>query len=91
MGGHATHDDQEARFILSKSQFEYWGKRDPIGMYESHLQSLGIESSALEEIEERILAETETAEKEALASREKRMPSPETALQGVYAERGGTG
>ena len=35
MGGHATHDEREAREIFPSSTFEYWGKRDPIGMYES--------------------------------------------------------
>jgi TPP-dependent pyruvate/acetoin dehydrogenase alpha subunit len=85
MGGHATHDEQEARSILDASQFDYWGKRDPIGMYEAWLQIEGIEASALEEIEERIISETEEAEREALASRENRMPTPESAILGVYA------
>jgi 2-oxoisovalerate dehydrogenase E1 component len=37
MGGHATHDEREARKTLAPHLFEYWGKRDPIGMYESYL------------------------------------------------------
>jgi len=85
MGGHATHDEQEARSILDAAQFDYWGKRDPIGMYEVWLQSSGIENSALEEIETRIISETAEAERDALKSRELRMPSPESALHGVYA------
>ncbi len=37
MGGHATHDEAEARANLPKALFEYWGQRDPIGMYEAWL------------------------------------------------------
>jgi TPP-dependent pyruvate/acetoin dehydrogenase alpha subunit len=37
MGGHATHDEREARATFDAALFEYWGKRDPIGLYEAHL------------------------------------------------------
>ncbi|MBI3951021.1 MAG: thiamine pyrophosphate-dependent dehydrogenase E1 component subunit alpha [Acidobacteria bacterium] len=37
MGGHATHDEHEARQLFSPETFEYWGKRDPIGTYETYL------------------------------------------------------
>jgi TPP-dependent pyruvate/acetoin dehydrogenase alpha subunit len=37
MGGHATHDEREARATFDKTLFEYWGKRDPIGQYETYL------------------------------------------------------
>jgi TPP-dependent pyruvate/acetoin dehydrogenase alpha subunit len=37
MGGHATHDEREARATFDKTLFEYWGKRDPIGLYETYL------------------------------------------------------
>jgi len=37
MGGHATHDEAEARQMLPAALFQYWGERDPIGMYETHL------------------------------------------------------
>jgi len=37
MGGHATHDEREARQTFSPDLFEYWGKRDPIGLYEAYL------------------------------------------------------
>src|SRR5499426_456993 len=30
MGGHATHDEREAREIFRPELFEHWGKRDPI-------------------------------------------------------------
>lgn len=37
MGGHATHDEREARATFDAKLFEYWGKRDPIGLYETFL------------------------------------------------------
>jgi TPP-dependent pyruvate/acetoin dehydrogenase alpha subunit len=84
MGGHATHDEREAREIFSPELFEYWGKRDPIGMYECHLIEQGIALATLERLEAGILEEIAEAEKEALASRETRMPEPESALEDVY-------
>ncbi len=41
MGGHATHDEREARRMLDPQLFETWGRRDPIGMYEEYLAGLG--------------------------------------------------
>jgi TPP-dependent pyruvate/acetoin dehydrogenase alpha subunit len=41
MGGHATHDELEARNTFSKELFTYWGKRDPIGCYETYLIESG--------------------------------------------------
>ncbi|MFQ5689693.1 MAG: thiamine pyrophosphate-dependent dehydrogenase E1 component subunit alpha [Gemmatimonadota bacterium] len=37
MGGHATHDVQEARRTFPAEWFERWGRRDPIGSYEEYL------------------------------------------------------
>jgi TPP-dependent pyruvate/acetoin dehydrogenase alpha subunit len=37
MGGHATHDEREARATFDAELFERWGKRDPIGLYENYL------------------------------------------------------
>jgi TPP-dependent pyruvate/acetoin dehydrogenase alpha subunit len=86
MGGHATHDEKEARAILPPGAFEYWGKRDPIRTYESYLQRRGVSLLSLEETEERVIAEIAEAEREALASRESEMPQPATVTQGVYAD-----
>ncbi len=86
MGGHATHDESEAREICPPEMFQYWGLRDPIGMYESYLERKGIGRSKLQEAEERVLTEIAAAEKQALASRDSRMPSPDTVTQGIYAE-----
>jgi len=87
MGGHATHDEREAREICPPALFEYWGKRDPIGMYESYLQRCGFSKSTLEEVEQRVIDEMARAEKDALSSIEARMPKPETLTEGVYAAR----
>jgi pyruvate dehydrogenase E1 component alpha subunit len=87
MGGHATHDEKEAREIFSPKVFSYWGKRDPIGTYESYLERHGIPRRTLEETEGRVLEEIAAAESQALASRETKVPDPSTAIPGVYADQ----
>lgn len=84
MGGHATHDEREARETFPAELFAMWGKRDPIGLYEEYLKEEGVKVKRLAEIEADVTAELERAAEEALASREK-MPPGESALQGVYA------
>ena len=37
MSGHATHDEREARDTFAAELFERWGRRDPIGLYETYL------------------------------------------------------
>jgi TPP-dependent pyruvate/acetoin dehydrogenase alpha subunit len=37
MSGHATHDEREARVTFAAELFERWGKRDPVGLYETYL------------------------------------------------------
>ena len=37
MGGHATHDEAEARDLIPQALFRYWGERDPVGQFEAHL------------------------------------------------------
>ena len=37
MGGHATHDEREARATFDATLFSHWGKRDPIGVFETYL------------------------------------------------------
>jgi TPP-dependent pyruvate/acetoin dehydrogenase alpha subunit len=48
MGGHATHDEREARATFDSTLFSHWGKRDPIGLFEAHLieGSLDLEGGA---------------------------------------------
>jgi 2-oxoisovalerate dehydrogenase E1 component alpha subunit len=85
MGGHATHDEREARSLFSAELFAQWGLRDPVGLYEAWLEGEGVERATLEEIETRVQAEIEAAAEEALRSRETAMPAPESAVTGVYA------
>src|SRR5262249_3461841 len=51
MGGHATHDEREARATFPSELFEAWGKRDPIGLYEEYLKETGRSASELEAVE----------------------------------------
>ena len=88
MGGHATHDEAEARMIFGPKVFEYWGRRDPIGTYESYLESAGISRKTLEDTEQCVISEITQAGKEALISKENQMPRPESAIEGVYAPMG---
>jgi 2-oxoisovalerate dehydrogenase E1 component len=84
MGGHATHDEREARETFPAELFEQWGKRDPIGMYEEYLKQEGVTPAELAAIEEAVEREVEQAAEEALADREK-TPAPASALDRVYA------
>ena len=88
MGGHATHDEREARDTFPAALFEQWGKRDPIGMYEEYLKADGITVKRLGEIEAAVIEEVERSAEQALQSRD-RMPPGESALQDVYAKNGG--
>ncbi len=100
MGGHATHDEAEARQLFTAEQFRDWGRRDPIGTFEAYLieegppldgkRRIGAARKAanrkiLESVETRVTAEVEAAAQEALESRQHRMPDPEDAVRGVYA------
>jgi TPP-dependent pyruvate/acetoin dehydrogenase alpha subunit len=86
MGGHATHDEEEGRKVLKPDLFEYWGKRDPIGCYETYLIESGINKDVLEAIEQRVIDEADKAADEAIASKSNRLPRPESAVENVYAE-----
>lgn len=103
MGGHATHDEREARATFDASLFDHWGKRDPIGLFETFLieDTLDLETGrrvkrtdalrqrnaeALRHAEERVANDVDRAADEALASKRERMPRPESAADGVYAE-----
>jgi pyruvate dehydrogenase E1 component alpha subunit/2-oxoisovalerate dehydrogenase E1 component alpha subunit len=85
MGGHATHDEREARETFPAELFKSWGKRDPIGQYEEYLKEEGVNAKQLGEIEADVTAQVAKAAEEAIASREK-MPKAESALDGVYAK-----
>ena len=85
MGGHATHDEQEARVVLPAELFARWGQRDPIGNYEEYLKADGASEGDLADIERAVIAEVDRAAEEALESRRTRLPEPGSALDGVYA------
>lgn len=98
MGGHATHDVREARRTFSRELFEYWGRRDPIGLYEEFLASGGLDlggasgdtlearnRAVLAEAEQEVIREVDEAAAAALESRSGRMPEPSSAGDGVYA------
>ncbi len=85
MGGHATHDEREARSLFEAELFARWGMRDPVGLYEAWLEGEGVPRARLEEIEAEIAAEVDAAAEEALRSRDTAMPAGETVTDGVYA------
>jgi TPP-dependent pyruvate/acetoin dehydrogenase alpha subunit len=101
MGGHATHDEREARATFEPGLFTYWGKRDPIGLFERYLidgamqlegqpatnsdERRNINASVLSRIEARATEEIEQAEQQALKSARENMPLGESAAEGVYA------
>jgi TPP-dependent pyruvate/acetoin dehydrogenase alpha subunit len=87
MGGHATHDEREARETFPSELFAAWGRRDPIGLFEAHLLAEGIASADLEEIEERVRREIERAAEEALGTRD-RQPEGRAALYEGFSEGG---
>jgi TPP-dependent pyruvate/acetoin dehydrogenase alpha subunit len=86
MGGHATHDEAEARATFAPELFEHWGKRDPIGLYEEYLIERGVQRARLEQIEQRVIAEIDAAAERAASTRADRMPPGKNAeLAGVSA------
>jgi hypothetical protein len=100
MGGHATHDEREARSTFAKELFEYWGKRDPVGLYENYLieGTLDLEqdkrarrSEKLRDRNREVLRQTEERiiEEVEVAAQEalrsrSNTPRPESAAEGVY-------
>ncbi len=86
MGGHATHDEREARVVIPAETYEYWGTRDPIGLFEEYVKCEGVTAEDLSRVEGDVAAEVDRAAEEALASRHEKMPRPETAIDDVYAD-----
>ncbi|HEX6133750.1 MAG TPA: thiamine pyrophosphate-dependent dehydrogenase E1 component subunit alpha [Longimicrobiales bacterium] len=86
MGGHATHDEAEARATFDASLFAHWGRRDPIGMYEEYLVREGVARDRLAAIETDITNGIEAAAEAALQDREARTPAPDSAeFDGISA------
>jgi TPP-dependent pyruvate/acetoin dehydrogenase alpha subunit len=86
MGGHATHDERQARAVLDPELFAFWGRRDPVGLYEAWLEGEGFPRDRFAEIEQEVAVEVDAAATAALRSRDQAMPSPGTAGSGVYAD-----
>lgn len=87
MGGHATHDEREARETFPAQLFEEWGRRDPIGLFEAYLCNRGIADEVLDRIDAEVTEEMETAAADALKSGD-RVPPPEQALYQGFSEGG---
>jgi TPP-dependent pyruvate/acetoin dehydrogenase alpha subunit len=87
MGGHATHDEREARETFPAELFETWGRRDPIGLFEAYLGRRGVDAETLDRIDGEVTEEMEAAAEEALTSRD-RIPPPEQALYEGFSEGG---
>lgn len=85
MGGHATHDEREARETFPAELFEEWGRRDPVGLFEAFLRGSGIAEADLAAIEREVSAEVDAAAEEALESRGA-LPSPESVLYDGFSE-----
>ncbi len=85
MGGHATHDEQEARRLFDAATFAFWGKRDPVGLYEEYLVTAGRTREELAQVEAEVTDEVDQAAVDALDSRAHHMPPPASALDDVYA------
>jgi len=86
MGGHATHDEREARDTFPAELFADWGRRDPIGLFEAFLTGRGVSVDRLASIEAEVESEIEAAMEEALRSRERPAPSRAAAASGVFFE-----
>jgi TPP-dependent pyruvate/acetoin dehydrogenase alpha subunit len=85
MGGHATHDEAEARALFPADVFAHWGRRDPIGMYETWLvETRGIPPGTLERIENQVIDEMDRAAEAALASRATQAVTEADVNVGVY-------
>lgn len=86
MGGHATHDEAEARALFPPEVFREWGRRDPVGTFEAWLvASRKVKAAQVAKAEAAVTAEIEAAEAEALRSRKEKMPPGEDAVTRVYA------
>ena len=86
MGGHATHDEKEARQLFSDEVYRQWGQRDPIGCYEQWLIKFkGIQPSILEEIEVELTQSVDQAARYAQSRKISHAPDPKTQQNGVYA------
>lgn len=92
MGGHATHDEAEARRLFPAEDFQSWGRRDPVGCFEAFLEAqpqwIGSPASVPDRLaawESEVYDEIELAAAEALASRDAAPPQPSKMRGEVFA------
>lgn len=86
MGGHATHDEAEARRTFDTSLFAHWGSRDPIGLYEEWLKGRGFTAERLAGIEAEITEAVEAAAESVRAAKDSALPAPESAELEGFSE-----
>lgn len=89
-GGHATHDEAEARAIFSKEDFHGWAQREPIGCYEAwlrdhHATDRDLLAQQLESWESEESEKVELLAQNALASKDQSPPDPDLMLGDVFA------
>ena len=86
-GGHATHDEAEARAIFSSEDFSGWALKEPIGCFESWLRDHRGSSGAdlLEQWEAEETAKVEELAENALTSKDQSPPDPGLMLGDVFA------
>lgn len=87
MGGHATHDEREARDTFPAELFVHWGRRDPVGLFEAWLVDEGIPAESLSGVEASADRAVREAADRALSSRD-RPPEPDWALYEGFSEGG---
>jgi TPP-dependent pyruvate/acetoin dehydrogenase alpha subunit len=86
MGGHATHDEAEARRTFPAELFEAWGRRDPVGLYEEYLVGRGVGRDRLAEVEQEVTTEVEAVAEQVRGERADHMPAAASAeLEGFSA------
>ncbi|MDE0959645.1 MAG: thiamine pyrophosphate-dependent dehydrogenase E1 component subunit alpha [Planctomycetota bacterium] len=89
-GGHATHDEAEARALFKPQEFKDWALRDPIGCFEEWLlgqgELLAVDPRpALQEWEQQVIEEVEKAAEDSLQSRKNSIPDAAAMLGDVFA------
>ncbi|MEE2882726.1 MAG: thiamine pyrophosphate-dependent dehydrogenase E1 component subunit alpha [Planctomycetota bacterium] len=89
-GGHATHDEAEARDLFDQEVFDYWARREPIGCFEEWLKDQpgvlgGDPVKTLESLEDAVVTEVEAAAEKALQSQKKSLPDVDAMLGDVFA------
>ena len=90
MGGHATHDEREARALFESDTFRDWAARDPVGCFEETVKAAGWlgkgAEAQLQAWEDEVTREIDAAEKAALDARSAAPPDPDAMLGEVYAK-----